>query len=134
MKTFLIFLILFTSSFSQNGEKQKKEYNMKVYFVGIVLKGELWSPDMTTEIEKLHQDHLKYIDELFEEGKLIIAGPFVYKDEKRGILIFNTKTFDEAIELANNDPAVIAGRLKVEMREWMAADGLMLDYEKALIK
>lgn len=134
MKVLLLILFLFTASFSQSEKPQKNEINMRVYYIGIVLKGETWSPDTTPEIEELHQNHLKYIEQMFVDGKLIIAGPFVNKDDKRGILIFNTETFEEAIELANNDPAVKAGRLKVDMREWMAADGLMLDFEKAIKK
>lgn len=134
MKVLLLILILFTISFSQSEKPQKNEINMRIYYIGIVLKGEAWSPDTNPEIEELHQNHLKYIEQMFVDGKLIIAGPFVNKDDKRGILIFNTQTIEEAIELANNDPAVKAGRLKVDVREWMAADGLMLDFEKAIKK
>lgn len=136
MQTIIFVLIFYFFSFGQNEVKSgnRIEYNMKVYFIGIVLKGDAWTPEETPEIEELQKNHLNYIAQMLNDGKLIVAGPFVEKDEKRGILLFNTETFEEAVELANNDPAVKVGRLKIDVLKWYAADGIMLDLEKAIKK
>jgi uncharacterized protein YciI len=61
---------------------------------------------------------LKNIERLHKKGKLVAAGPFLEDTDLRGIFIFKTATMKEANELTNTDPAVQAGRLRIELYEW----------------
>ena len=59
-----------------------------------------------------------------ETGKLIIAGPFADGGDLRGMLIFRVDTPEEAKALAEQDPAVKAGRLVLEWHPWFAAKNI----------
>jgi uncharacterized protein YciI len=60
-----------------------------------------------------------------EAGQLVLAGPFLDDGDLRGIYIFNVKTVEEAEALTNTDPAIQAGRLKMELKEWYGSAALM---------
>jgi hypothetical protein len=45
----------------------------------------------------------------------------------RGIVIYRVDTVAQAQELAAGDPAVKAGRLKLEARPWMTFKGMLRD-------
>ena len=55
---------------------------------------------------------------LAEEGKLIVAGPFLDDKDIRGIFIFNVGSIEEAKKLTESDPAVKAGVLSMELHPW----------------
>lgn len=65
------------------------------------------------------------IGRLAEEGKLVVAGPFFGNDELRGIYIFNVSNIEEAEKLTNTDPAIQAGSLIMELKEWYGSAALM---------
>ena len=68
-----------------------------------------------------------------ELGKLVIAGPFDEQDDEgfRGMCLYRTETREEARKLAEEDPAVKSGRLKVEVMAWYTEKGA-LAFPKAL--
>ena len=70
------------------------------------------------EAQKLQRAHLDNIKRLANEGKLALAGPFIGEGEIRGIYIFNVETIEEAEALTNTDPAIKAGSLVMELKEW----------------
>lgn len=47
---------------------------------------------------------MKNIGRLADEGKLIVAGPFLDNQEIRGIYIFNVSSIEEAKALTETDP------------------------------
>lgn len=98
---------------------------MKKYYFCMLMKGPNrdHSQEETAEIQGGHMAHLK---SLGETKKACIAGPFNEHEEYSGIVIYNTTTKEEAVELANQDPAVKAGRLRFEIVEWWAAKGAEL--------
>ena len=55
-----------------------------------------------------------------------ISGPFGDDGDIRGITIYNVPTLKMADSLANIDPAVVAGRLEIEVHPWWAAKGFPL--------
>ena len=65
------------------------------------------------------------ISRLAEEDKLVLAGPFMDRDEVRGLFGFDVRTVEEARELTATDPAVQAGRLEMELRPWYGSAALM---------
>ncbi len=67
--------------------------------------------------EYMMQPHLEYLKKLFYDGKLIITGPFT--DEKRGgMFILDVENEEELEEIVNNDPAIISGVARSEVRPY----------------
>src|SRR5215467_9582491 len=66
----------------------------------------------------LRQQHLEYVHSLFETGKAIVAGRIPDDPELRGVVVFNTKSADEAKEWMSGDPAVKAGYFAMELHPW----------------
>lgn len=96
-----------------------KKYDPKVnYYLGFLKRGAKFSPEDSPERQRIQDAHLKNIGRLHQMGKLVAAGPFLDDTDLRGIFVFKTSTRDEANELTNTDPAVQAGRLRIELYEW----------------
>lgn len=64
------------------------------------------------ELDKLMDGHLKNIERLAKEGKLIVSGPF---EGGGGIFIMNTPSVDQAHEWLSTDPGIKANRWKLEV-------------------
>jgi uncharacterized protein YciI len=79
------------------------------------------SPDDAAALQKRHLGH---IASMSKTGKVLAAGPFSNRDDEkyRGILIFATG-IDEARKMCEQDPAVLAGRLKVVCQTWNVPAG-----------
>ena len=78
------------------------------------------------EVEKIHAAHLRHLFELKEQGVILINGPVLDHPEIKGISIFNLDDKNEVMAIANQDPAVIAGRLVNEAYEWFSIPGAVL--------
>jgi len=122
MKSRLIaFLLVFASAaFSAN-------YEMTTYYMAFLYKGARWTPEETSETKKIQQAHMDNIQRMADSGKLVVAGPFMDNGDLRGIFIFQGVTREEAEQLCANDPAVKAGRLRIELHPWFAAKGIRVD-------
>ncbi|MDQ0189601.1 hypothetical protein JI721_08965 [Alicyclobacillus cycloheptanicus] len=70
--------------------------------------------------QRVRPDHLKYISDLYEQGKVVMAGPFT--DGKGGMVVYECDSEAQASELANADPVVKAGARTLELRAWQALD------------
>ena len=97
---------------------------MATYQVAFYRKGPNWTPGSTPELQKLQSEHMAHIGKMADTGKLIIAGPFADGGDLRGMLIFRVDTPEEAKALAEQDPAVKAGRLVLEWHPWFAAKNI----------
>ncbi len=60
--------------------------------------------------------HLEYLNKLFLQGKVVMAGPFT--DKRGGMVIYKADSWEEAKSLAEADPAVTEGARTLELREW----------------
>lgn len=74
------------------------------------------------ETSALRQQHLAYVQSLLAADKAMIAGRIKDDPELRGVLIFRTKSADEARGWIMADPAVAAGHFAVEMHPWWSED------------
>lgn len=111
-----------------NEELAKKynadEYGMKKYVIAFLKRGPNRDQDSITKV-KLQTAHLNNINKLANEGKLVLAGPFFGNDDLRGIYIFDVNSIEEAEQLTNTDPAIIAGSLEMELKEWYGSAALL---------
>ena len=101
-------------------------YVMKRYYLGIYMRGEKAMDFSEAELEKIQAGHMAHIGKLADAGKVAIAGPFGDDTDWRGVLIFDVETQEEAEALVSEDPAVKAGRLRMEIHPWWAAKGSKL--------
>ena len=83
------------------------------------------APELTDEeADELQDRHLAFRADLRDRGYLIGGGPLVDQDDERmrsvSIMSCDPET---ARRLSNEDPAVRAGRLAVEVMTWMVPAG-----------
>lgn len=76
------------------------------------------------ELDRLQIEHLTYLRGLKRRGLLIANGPLAEQTDERmrGISIYALPLV-EALELANADPMVRAGRLAIDGARWWTAQG-----------
>lgn len=101
------------------------EYGMKTYVMAFLKRGPNRNQDSATAAQ-LQKAHLENIQRMANDGKLIVAGPFLDKGDVRGIYIFDVTTIEEARKLTETDPAIKAGRLEMELHLWYGSAALML--------
>ncbi|MCG9712201.1 YciI family protein [Shewanella insulae] len=100
------------------------DYGMKRYVMAMLKRGPN-REQSKAEAERLQRAHLDNIGRLAEEGKLVLAGPFLEEGDLRGIYIFNVTSVEEAKALTESDPAIKAGRLIMELHPWYGSAALM---------
>jgi len=100
------------------------EYGMKKYVIAFLKKGPNRDLD-SARANELQMAHMKNIERMADEGKLVLAGPFFGGGALRGIYIFNVESIEEAQKLTNSDPAIQAGILVMELKEWYGTAALM---------
>ena len=98
--------------------------NMERY--SLVLLKRPANPAPVADPEALQQKHLAHLGAMHKAGKLVIAGPFGDQPDPRlrGMCLYRT-SLAEAKTLAEQDPAVKAGRLEVEVLSWWVEKGAM---------
>lgn len=100
------------------------DYGMKSY-VFVMLKTGTNSTTDKVFRDSCFTGHLKNINRLAEEKKLILAGPFGKNDASfRGIFILDVTTTEEANALLNTDPAIHANLLKADLYSWYGSAAL----------
>jgi uncharacterized protein YciI len=104
-----------------------KEYKMTTYTFGLLRKGPKWTPQSTDETQRIQAGHMANITKMAESGHLLVAGPFQDGGDLRGIFVFGKGTREELRAMVDEDPAVKAGRLVVDLYTWYAAAGLKVD-------
>ncbi|MEW9671453.1 YciI family protein [Ammoniphilus sp. 3BR4] len=60
--------------------------------------------------------HIAYLDQLDQQGKIFGRGPFA--DGSGGMVIYIAETREEAQQMAENDPHVVEGVRRLELKEW----------------
>lgn len=100
------------------------DYGMRSYVMAFLKAGP--NRDQSEEeAAKLQEAHLANIGRLAEEGKLVLAGPFLDEGDYKGIYIFAVESIEEAKTLTETDPAIKAGRLIMELHPWYDSAAVM---------
>ena len=85
------------------------------------------APELSKEDEAALQDaHMAHLASLHEAGQLLVSGPVLGAANRdlRGLSILNVDA-DEALRLKSEDPAVRAGRYRIEVYPWVMPQGLI---------
>lgn len=110
---------------AQEKNQIERKYEMKTYYMVFLKKGPHRDQDSITAA-RIQEQHIAHLNKMDENGKLCMAGPFMEDGDIRGICVYYTSTKEETEKLANEDPAVKAGRLIAEIHPWYAAKGSIL--------
>ena len=124
MKRLFFLTLLLTGSVSTLARADEPS-RMERYYV-VLLKRPPNAPHLDDAAkEALQKQHLGHLRAMYEAGKLVLAGPFdEQRDETlRGMCLYRVASLDEARKLAEQDPAVKAGRLVVEAFAWWVEKG-----------
>jgi len=76
------------------------------------------------ESDRLQRQHLGHLQAMKRQGALLISGPFSDQPDEnlRGICIYRTG-LDDSRRLAESDPAVRRGRLRIVAFKWYTPKG-----------
>jgi uncharacterized protein YciI len=135
--SFIIFAIIFLFPFLLKAQDtqfdqalaaklQADDYGMRKFVIAFLFTGDRVSEYNPEERAEIQKGHMANITKLAEMEKLILAGPFFGNDTMRGIFVFDVDSKEEAEKLTNTDPAVIAGVLRMELKEWYGSAALMM--------
>ena len=76
-----------------------------------------WDDTKEIEEQQFWSEHVKFVDDLFAQGKVIITGPIV--DYDRIVIIYEAKNESEIRITFKDDPFLINGILFLEsVMEW----------------
>jgi uncharacterized protein len=96
----------------------------------VLLRRPAGRPDIPeAEIDRLQELHLAHLARMHDEGHLVVAGPFDEQPDPtlRGLCLYRTGSLERALELANEDPSVLAGRLECEVMFFYCKRGVVGD-------
>jgi uncharacterized protein YciI len=101
---------------------QETVANGQAYTLVLLWAGPIRDQDETEE-DRLQHEHLRHLFALRNEGKLLLNGPVLDDSDLTGIGIFVGDDLDAVRALAEADPSVQAGRLRVDVRPWFGIPG-----------
>lgn len=105
-------------------EQQVPELEM--FYLVLLKRGDNpWGEDAPQdEVMALQAAHMGNIRKLAEAGHMALAGPFVNaEDGLRGAFVLRAESLEHAVELTQSDPAVQAGKLKMDVIQWAVPKG-----------
>jgi hypothetical protein len=86
------------------------------------------APDYPDDVlERIQAEHVAYHVRLREAGHIVTNGPVAEQPDPslRGLTFYRTGSLERSRQLAEDDPAVRAGRLAVEIMTWYCPPGSM---------
>ena len=90
---------------------------MKNLFVAISSAGPNRDFSKDTRVQPFWDEHAKFIDQLVEDGFILMGGPLV--DEGGSLLVFNAEDENKVREKLKHDPWTEHGILKLEsVKRW----------------
>ncbi|HLT30279.1 MAG TPA: YciI family protein [Myxococcaceae bacterium] len=100
----------------------------ETYQLVLLRRDERWQDDPARDLSALQKAHLAHLTRMAEEGHMVAAGPFGDQDDEtlRGLCLYRVGSVDEARALAEADPMVQAGRLRVEVMTWSTEAGYVV--------
>lgn len=103
--------------------RPKDPFSSRVAQIGLLYRPDRAPKYPKQKLEEIEAGHRAHIEKMLETGELVIAGDVDRGDDLQGVLIFRARTADRIEEFANQDPAINAGRLRLELNTWKIAPG-----------
>ena len=139
IRTVVVIIVLLTNTFELNYAQASSsaydaalaesldadDYGMKNYVLVVLTTGNNDISD-TEQRSRLFRGHFANMARLAKEKKLVLAGPLMEADPRRGLFIYNVATIEEAELLVNTDPAVKAGIFNYELTKLYSSAALLM--------
>jgi uncharacterized protein len=92
--------------------------NPKKAFVWSAIPGPAWVVGKTSREQPYWTEHAAFMDQLFEDGMVVMAGPYA---DYSGVLLILEAESEQAVEATfKDDPFIIHGVLRISsIREWL---------------
>lgn len=102
-------------------------FEMERFQLVLLVRAPTWRKLPDEEAKALQAAHLAHLGTVWEAGKAVVCGPFADQADLglRGACIYAAKDAAEARALAEADPAVKAGQLRIEAVTWWVGKGDM---------
>lgn len=124
MKILLSLLVAVSAALPAVAQEAPDPSDMMIYYVGFLYRGDNWTPEVSEQTREIQAGHMAHINRMAADGKLVLAGPFMDDGDLRGMFVFTVDSMEEAEALVQQDPAVQAGRLRVELHPWYSMKGI----------
>ncbi len=124
----LVVTLVVTQPLSAQDEAGNPPPQFDKYWMVYLVRGDQPPELSEAESAELQRQHLAHLSKVWKSGHALVAGPFevAAEDPMRGIVLYRGDLeVDQVCELAEADPAVKAGRLKVEIRRWWTGGGVL---------
>ena len=89
--------------------------DVQPYFIALIIRGDRWNDTAGEGAENLVPRQLAFIREQVEAGRYMLAGPITGEGPLVGISIISAGSAAEALKIAEADPGVRSGHLRVEI-------------------
>ena len=119
-RALVVALALLLTAGAAASQRYPAPADMQVIHIAMLYRGQNASKESTPETQKLQEAHLAHIVKLAKAGQALIAGPMGGDGDLRGIIMLKAPTADAARALEADDPAVKAGRLRIEIVSFVA--------------
>lgn len=103
--------------------RPKDPYSSRLAQIGLLYVPHRAPKYPQEQLEEIEAGHRAHLEKMREMGELVIAGVIDKGDDLREVLIFRARTADRIEELVAQDPAIVAGRLRLELHTWKVAVG-----------
>ena len=102
-------------------------FEMESVQLVLLVRAPTWKKLPDEEAKALQKAHIGHLEAMGAAGKAVVAGPFSDQADPayRGACIYRVGSAAEARALAEQDPAVKAGQLRVEVMTWWFGKGYM---------
>ena len=94
----------------------------------VLLRRPAGAPDYPeAELDRIQREHVAYHAQLRADGHVATNGPVDGQPDPslRGLTFYRTGSLEQSRRLAEDDPAVRAGRLTAEIMTWYCPPGTM---------
>jgi uncharacterized protein YciI len=85
-------------------------------FVIIYTPGPAWLAGKSVSEQPFYREHVRYMQQLFADKRLLMGGPF--QDKQGGLVILDVASVAQALEILAHDPAVLAQFLEAHVHPW----------------
>ena len=102
-------------------------FEMEAFQLVLLVRAPTWKKLPDAEAAELQRKHIAHLEAMGKAGKAMVCGPFGDQADAafRGACIYRVASAAEARALAEDDPVVRAGQLRIEAVTWWVGKGYL---------